>query len=185
MIEKNAPSTLQELMVMVLICCLPLSAFAQGVPKEEYAYRWPADTVVEVDTSALSRAIPHPVIIDKECILGSTEPMFPGCTGIENYEERKNCADKLLFNYFYDRFLYDVQTCDHSGISYSILVLDISKTGIVSNVRSVRQRGCDFVEDAIEALSKMIEEKVIWEPATIDGDPVSSRKVFHPKLHIE
>jgi len=47
------------------------------------------------------------------------------------------------------------------------------------------QRGCDFSEEAVVALNKMIEEKIVWEPGTVDGNPVDSHKTIRPKIHIE
>jgi hypothetical protein len=161
------------------------TASTQGSLKVK-SYNWLAKSVKKVDTEGLLPAIPHTVIVpSSECILGSTQPLFPGCPEIAKYEAREKCAERLLSQYFADHFEYDMQSCDHSGISYVILSFDVSKLGAISNIHVVRRRGCDFEDAAIAALSKMKEEDVVWEPATVDRTAVKGRSAFMAKIHIE
>ncbi|MCB9275096.1 MAG: hypothetical protein H6564_13720 [Lewinellaceae bacterium] len=107
-----------------------------------------------------------------EEIFGTVEemPYFPGCEGIENKMERRQCSDREMLHFFYSRLLYPTDDCEPGTIVVQFVV---DKTGRVEKPAIVRDIGGSTAEEVLRAIQFMIDKDIRWEPGKMRGRPVN------------
>jgi protein TonB len=82
-------------------------------------------------------------------------PMFPGCDGLGNYEERKSCSDKKMLEFIYNNVKYPSLARENGVEGTVVISFVIEKNGTISNIKILREVGAGCSEAATSVVEKM------------------------------
>ena len=103
-------------------------------------------------------------------------PVFPGCEEFTEYNERKKCADLKLLDFVYCRLVYPQEAKDARIEGMAVISFIVDKDGTTSDFKILRDPGCGTGQAALETVSQMEVEGVVWEPGRsfygAEGKPV-------------
>lgn len=98
---------------------------------------------------------PKEIIEDKIMLFVEEMPMFPGCDGLSNYEERKNCSDKKMLAFIYKNVKYPSLARENGVEGTVVISFVIEKNGAISNIKTLREVGGGCSEAAKSVVEKM------------------------------
>ncbi|WP_116126375.1 energy transducer TonB [Lewinella sp. IMCC34183] len=101
-------------------------------------------------------------------------PLFPGadCGDLEDYADRKPCAERALLDYVYDHVKYPKEARDRGKQGMAVVRFVIEPHGVMSDIRLVRDPGAGLGEAALKVVGKMKNDNTRWEPGLQKGKPV-------------
>jgi TonB family protein len=92
------------------------------------------------------------------------------CETLQTKEERKDCADKAIFDVVYSNLKYP-EEARALGVEDTIVVqFTIGKSGTISRVRAVRGKREDFKAEGVRIVNEYLKEG--WIPGKQRGYPV-------------
>jgi TonB family protein len=108
-------------------------------------------------------------------------PLFPGCDQLEDFWERKKCADFKMLQFIYSNTKYPAMARDSSidGTVHARFVVE--KNGAISNATIVRGIGGGCDEEVLRVLKSMPK----WNPGLQNGVPVRAYFNFPVKFQLE
>ncbi|MEO1434493.1 MAG: energy transducer TonB [Bacteroidota bacterium] len=140
-------------------CCLLLSSWVAGFGTCT-AQTLPQDSIAaEQESEDLIFSNPHAL------------PRFydPACEQLENYSEKKQCAEKAMFWYVYDNLEYPDHFYTEEGIQGIVVIgFTVDKNGTIHSVVIRRDIGEGYGTAAL----KVVENMPDWIPGTQRGKPV-------------
>ena len=116
-------------------------------------------------------APPPPPVNDEPISFAERMPMFPGCEDVDDYAERRACAERRMLEYLYEEVSYPALAKENGVQGKALLQFTVEKDGSISGVEVVRgpQAGIDA-----EA-RRVVEGFPRWEPGRQGGRPVRVR----------
>ena len=101
-------------------------------------------------------------------------PLFPGpdCGEIDPYTERKECSDRAMLAYVYDRIEYPKPALESSKEGTAVVSFVVEPHGVMSAVELVRDPGHGLGEAALAVVRQMKADNTRWEPGLQKGQPV-------------
>ena len=97
-------------------------------------------------------------------------PVFPGCEGVGNYEERKQCMSEKITRYINQNFNKDIgNQLGLSEVNRVHVLFEIDENGLIQNVqtRAPHPKLEQEAERVINSLPKMIPGKQRGRPVTV------------------
>ncbi|MCB0703671.1 MAG: TonB family protein [Saprospiraceae bacterium] len=94
-------------------------------------------------------------------------PIFGGCTE-ENYEDRRECGEKLLLQFFADSLVYEAGT--DLWRNRVVIKFIVKKDGSISNAEIISSCGNPDIDQEVIRLALKMPN---WEPGTQRGRPVA------------
>ncbi|NJC27988.1 energy transducer TonB [Neolewinella antarctica] len=131
------------------------------------------------DASAVARETPAPVSNqirlcaqepEKAAII--TMPYFPGCQGEVGYKKRQ-CSEAALQIYLKEHAGFPSGKVVHQTAGNASIEIWIGPDGSISNHRMIASPGYGRGEDLRHIVTDVMAKEIKWEPATIDGLPVT------------
>ena len=98
---------------------------------------------------------PKEVVNDKIMIFVEEMPMFPGCDGLNSYDERKQCSDKKMLEFIYKNVKYPSLARENGVEGTVVISFVIEKNGSISNIKTLRDVGAGCSEAAKNVIEKM------------------------------
>ena len=98
-------------------------------------------------------------------------PMFPGCEGVEDYDERRACAEGAMLKYLYGTVRYPTIAREYGVEGKAILQFTVEKDGAISDVTVVRSPKAGIDAEA----RRVVEGFPKWTPGRQGGRPVRVR----------
>ena len=95
-------------------------------------------------------------------------PVFPGCEDIENKQERKRCADSLMFAFVEEHKIYPTEALGNNVEGIAVVRFLVSTSGCLDYIEVVREPGCGL---GVEA-QRIVNEMPDWNPGKQRGVPV-------------
>ena len=108
---------------------------------------------------------------------------FPGCSEIENLDEKKNCSNKKLLEFIYSNLKYPKEAASKGIEGIVITGFTITKEGRVTQIKLKRDVE-GLGDEALRVVALMNEKDIIWEPALLDGNPVAMEFVLPMKYKL-
>lgn len=111
-----------------------------------------------------------------------TMPLFPGCkdTTLTNYSDKKDCADKCLFEYVYKNL--DIIVLPPDADPGTIIVgFTVEMDGAVSDIEIIRSNGTDVDQRILNIIKQMPK----WEPGRQRGRPVRTKFYLPIRICLE
>lgn len=96
-------------------------------------------------------------------------PMFPGCEEIEDYSERRKCAEGKMLNFIYQNIYYPAEARELGMEGMVVVTFIVNKTGGIDSARVVRDIGGGCGETALEVVKMMPD----WNPGKQKGEAVN------------
>jgi protein TonB len=93
-------------------------------------------------------------------------PIFPACDSLENYVDRKACADKTMLNFIYKNLRWPAGGPCVEGTA--VISFVIEEDGSITNAKIIRDPGADCGEEALRLVNLLPN----FEPGKIDEKPV-------------
>lgn len=95
-------------------------------------------------------------------------PLFVGCGAYteETYEEVKQCADRKMLEFIYQRVKYPVRAAEYGVEGTGIVRFVIEKDGSVNDIKVVRGLSQDISAEMVRLVRLMPN----WIPGTVDGE---------------
>ncbi len=94
-------------------------------------------------------------VIEDILIFVEEMPMFPGCDGLSNYQERKQCSDKKMLEFIYKNVKYPSLARENGVEGTVVISFVIEKDGSISNIKTLRDVGAGCSEAAQSVVEKM------------------------------
>jgi periplasmic protein TonB len=104
-----------------------------------------------------------------------TMPLFPACQEIENYEERKPCADKKLMAYIQSELKYPEEAKNNNIQGVTVISFQVDENGNLSDFAIRKKIGGGCEEEALRIVKKMAELYPTWIPSICQGKNVKVR----------
>lgn len=124
---------------------------------------------------------------DEEFItLSEQMPLFNGCT--ENFEDRKEkekCAQQALLAYVYNNLKYPALARDSNIEGMVVIQFVVTKAGIVSDAKIVRDIGAGCGEAALQIVENMNKVSQPWQPGRQGGRKVNVRYTLPVKFKLQ
>ena len=108
-------------------------------------------------------------------------PLFPGCEGIEPYDERKVCADRKMLEHIYSNIRYPSHARRYGVEGMAVVSFVIEKDGNVTSVETIRGLDYDITAE-IERIAAGLPQ---WEPGRQHGEPVRVQFNLPVKFRLE
>jgi periplasmic protein TonB len=102
-------------------------------------------------------------------------PRFPGCEEITDPVERKNCSDKKLLEYVYQRIQYPPYALENNVQGRCVISFIIETDGKISHPKIVKDVGGGCGEASLLVVNSMNEMKDPWIPGMNKGKAVRSK----------
>jgi len=100
-------------------------------------------------------------------------PRFPGCEMSRATEEQKyKCAQDKLINYIATHLKYPKEAKENGVEGKCVLQFVVTKTGIVDQVKILRDIGAGCGEAAADVMRQMNTDGIIWKPGMQRGKAV-------------
>lgn len=99
-------------------------------------------------------------------------PKFPGCKEVEYREEKKKCSNIKILEYVYANLQYPASAREKSVEGRAIFQFVVQKDGTIGDIKYVRNPGEGIGEAAMDVMSLMNEEGIIWNTGTQRGKNV-------------
>ncbi|MEM9990883.1 MAG: TonB family protein, partial [Bacteroidota bacterium] len=93
-------------------------------------------------------------------------PMFPGCEHIENYAERKQCADRKMLEFIYENIEYPKEAYAQKVEGTCVVQFVVNKNGQVCDAKVVRDIGAGCGAESLRVVELMKEKGIQWNPST-------------------
>ncbi|OAV43717.1 hypothetical protein A3850_004030 [Lewinella sp. 4G2] len=103
----------------------------------------------------------------------TTMPFFPGCAELTGGEKR-NCSQQKLSEYLESHAGYATGKTTHRTAGNATIEVWIGADGLVKSHRTYKAVGHGRSSDLARIVDNMMAEGIRWEPATVNGKPVSS-----------
>lgn len=117
-----------------------------------------------------------PVVQESEVMsVPEVNPRFPGCEEILDLTERKNCADKKLLEYVYQKIQYPPYALENNVQGRCVISFIIETDGKVSHAKIVKDIGGGCGEASLKVVNSMNEMKDPWIPGMNKGKSVRSQ----------
>ena len=102
-------------------------------------------------------------------------PLFPGaaCGDLEQYADRKPCADQAMLEYIYHHIRYPKEAHRKGTQGTAVVSFIVEPHGVMSNVKVVRDPGDGLGQAALKVARRMKAENTRWEPGLHKGKPVA------------
>ncbi|MEO5581751.1 MAG: energy transducer TonB [Saprospiraceae bacterium] len=111
-----------------------------------------------------------PILEETEVMnLPEVNPRFPGCEEISDLNERKNCADKKLLEYVYQKIQYPPYALENNVQGRCVISFIIETDGKVSHAKIVKDIGGGCGEVSLQVVNSMNEMKDPWIPGMNKG----------------
>lgn len=93
----------------------------------------------------------------------------PACEQLENYAEKKQCAEEAMLRYVYDNLEYPNYFYTEEGVQGIVVIgFTVDKNGTIHSVVIRRDIGEGYGAAAL----KVVENMPNWVPGTMRGKPV-------------
>ncbi len=96
-------------------------------------------------------------------------PMFPGCEGISDYKDRKNCAEKKMLEYIYTNIKYPESARTKGKSGMVVISFVVNKTGTLTKFKLERDPGYMMGEESLRVMQSM----PLWNPGKQNGEAVN------------
>lgn len=104
----------------------------------------------------------------------TTMPYFPGCENARG-KSKRDCSHNLMKTYLHDHAAYPVGSPTQKTAGAVIVEFLVRPDGKVRDPKLLRDPGYGRGADALRIINNMEAEGILWEPATRNGRPISSR----------
>ncbi len=109
-------------------------------------------------------------------------PLFSVGCEMEDYTEKKACADKKMLEHIYMNVTYPYEA-RINGIEGTVVVsFIIEKDGQLTNIKILKNPGGGLGEDVERVIKAMPQN---WRPAIINGEPVRFKYALPVKYRLE
>lgn len=115
----------------------------------------------------------NPIIND--FVFGSIKeemPRFPGCEKRSSRSDKISCAQKKFLEYIYSNLRYPKLAKESSIEGKCIVSFYISETGIINDIKLIRDIGAGCGQASIEVVEKMKKDIGKWIPGQQRGKAV-------------
>lgn len=115
--------------------------------------------------------------------LVSISPRFPGCPNLTDKEE---CDKEYLEEYLYSRVAYPASPHNEGTAGLVVICILIKANGKIGSTGLLRDPGHGRGADALRIAREMKANGPLWEPATVNGEPVEQRvyiKIRYSNFH--
>lgn len=92
-------------------------------------------------------------------------PTFPGCEGINDRDEKKNCSDEKIHDYIYDNLQYPSIASENGVEGIVIVKFVVEKDGSIEEAKIVRDIGANCGMEAMRLVNAMPK----WTPGRQRG----------------
>ncbi len=97
-----------------------------------------------------------------------TLPIFPGCEGVADYEDRFYCGLGRFFEFINDNKL-EAKGSKKENVLVSFTIGRVS--GRMTDVKVEQGTDRKNIQEAMRVINLLVERDVRWTPATVRGEP--------------
>ena len=108
-------------------------------------------------------------------------PMFPGCEGVEDYDERRACAEAAMLKHIYGEIRYPTIAKENGVEGRAVLRFTVEKDGGIADVTVVRGPKAGIDAEA----ARVVEGFPRWTPGRQGGRPVRVRFTLPIEFRLE
>lgn len=108
-------------------------------------------------------------------------PMFPGCEGIEDRQERQLCSDEKLLQFIYGNISYPEIARENGVEGMVVIQFVVERDGSISQVATVRDIGAGCGDEAVRVVKMM----PAWNPGRQRERPVRVMFTLPVKFKLE
>ncbi|MGB3800239.1 MAG: energy transducer TonB [Lewinella sp.] len=101
-------------------------------------------------------------------------PLYPACTDVPGYGERKQCADKSLLQFIYENIRYPKEAKDEGAQGIVVVRFPIDARGQVGLPVVVKSPHAALSGASLKVVQRMLRRNPIWEPGRENDKPVAT-----------
>ena len=98
-------------------------------------------------------------------------PLYPGCDDIDNYDARKECADRAMLTSVYSTVRYPAKARQAGVSGMAVVGFVVEKDGRITNPTVERNPGESLGDAALAVVQSWINTDLRWEPGYDNGEP--------------
>lgn len=99
-------------------------------------------------------------------------PRFPGCENLPTIEEKKECSDRKLLEFFQKNIVYPAEAKAKRVMGTVIVSWIIERDGQITSPAIVKDIGSGCGEEALRIVNLMKEKRIKWTPGPARGRPI-------------
>lgn len=156
-----------------------------------FFFLWTTTTAIygQVDTSVRSGSVPPPppsppVLLGEEETFKVVEhmPRFPGCEHLLTEEEKRECSNQKLLEFFQKNIVYPAEAKQKRVRGTVIASWIVEKDGTVTSPTIIEDIGSGCGKEVLRVVHLMNEKGMRWIPGPSRGRPVRVSYKFPVKF---